>query len=211
MIKILVIDDHPIVRRGINQSIQDINDIIIAGEASNGEEALERIGMENYDLAILDISMPGKNGIDVIKEIKAVKQALPILVLSMHAEKEIVLSSLKAGAAGYLTKDSAPNELIEAIYKLYDGKKFLSSDIINVVIQDPGKDYEELPHEALSSREFQLMVMIASGKTIKEIAYELALSTKTISTHRYNILKKMNLRSNAELIRYAVKHNLIDW
>lgn len=211
MLKILVVDDHPIVRQGIKQCIQEKDDMVITGEASNGEEALRKIGTEEFDLIILDISMPGKNGIDIIKNIKATSPELPVLVLSMHQEQEIIIGALKAGANGYLIKDSAPNELIEAIYKVSEGKKYLSSDIMNYIIIDVLKDKKKLPHESLTPREYQIMSMLASGKSITIIAHELALSVKTISTHRANIMIKMNLQNNVELTRYAITNNLIHW
>jgi two-component system, NarL family, invasion response regulator UvrY len=210
MLKILVVDDHPIVRQGIKQSIQETGDIAIAGEAGNGEEALQKLAGGNFDLVILDISMPGKSGIDVIKEIRFLRPGLPVLILSMHPEKQFITKSFEAGACGYLTKDSAPNELLEAIYKTSRGEKFISSDILSKMVSNFYGDGEKLPHKNLSPREFQIMEMLAGGKTVTEISKELVLSVKTVSTHRSNILRKMNLRRNSELTRYAIQNNLID-
>ena len=211
MLKILVVDDHPIVRQGVKQIIAETSDMEVAGEASDGDEALNHVKQNSYDIVILDISMPGKSGLETIKEIKEIKPDLPILILTMHPEKQFAVRLLQTGASGYLTKDKAPSELINALSQITQGKKYVSSDLISRLADYLNPDQGLLPHESLSRRESQIMKMIAAGKTITEIAQELCLSVKTISTHRTNILKKMNMKKNVELVHYAIQNNLINW
>ena len=209
MLKILIADDHPVFRRGLKQIIAETTDMVVAGEATNGWEVLSKVRTGDYDLVLLDISMPGKDGMDVLTQLKNERPALLVLMVSMHPEEQYAVRALKAGASGYLTKESAPDELIVAIRKVSTGGKYVSSALAERLAALLQEDAEALPHEALSSREYQVMCMIASGKTLKEIGGELSLSIKTISTYRSRILEKMKMRNNAELIHYAVKNRLV--
>jgi len=208
MLKILIADDHPVVRRGLKQIITEISDTVVADEATDGWEALSKVRAGDYDVVLLDITMPGKDGIDVLTQLKCEKPRLPILVLSMHPEEQFAVRALRAGASGYLTKESAPDELVTAIQKVLSGGKYVSPSLaeeLASVIQQS----EKLPHESLSNREYQVMCLFASGKTATEIAKGLSLSVKTISTYRSRILEKMGMKNNAELIHYAVKNRLV--
>lgn len=209
MLKILIADDHPVFRRGLKQIIAETTDMVVAGEATNGWEALSKVRTGDYDLVLLDISMPDKDGMDVLTQLKNERPALLVLMVSMHPEEQYAVRALKAGASGYLTKESAPEELIVAIRKVSTGRKYVSSALAERLAALLQEDAEVLPHEALSSREYQVMCLIASGKTSKEIAGELSLSIKTISTYRSRILEKMKMRNNAELIHYAVINRLV--
>ena len=210
MIKILIADDHPVVRKGLKEIIEEIPDMAVHGEASNGQETLEKVGKSDFDIVVLDISMPGISGLDILKQLKSEKPELSILVLSMYPEEQYAVRVLRAGASGYLTKESAPEELIAAIRKASKGGKYISSSLAEKLAFDLETDAERPLHETLSDREYQVMRMIASGKTGKEIAEELFLSVKTISTYRTRILEKMEMKSNAELIHYALKHGLVE-
>jgi len=210
MLKILVADDHPIVRQGIKQIIADTTDMVVAGEATNGHEVLNAVKENPYDVILLDIAMPGPNSIDILKQLKKDKPQIAVLILSIHPEEQYAVRTLKAGASGYLTKESAPDELVEAIRKVSKGGKYITSSLAESLATILIKEDQGLPHTILSDREYQVLLMISSGKTNKEIADELSLSVKTISTYRYRILEKMNMRTNAELIHYAIKHELVD-
>lgn len=209
MIKILIADDHPIVRKGLKELIEETPDMTVADEASTGQEVLKKIHERDYDVVLLDISMPGRSGLDVLKELKTLKPKLPVLVLSIHPEEQYAVQALKAGAAGYLTKESAPDELISALKKASEGRKFVSSSLAEKLALDLERDAEHPPHETLSVREYEVMRMIASGKTVTQIAKELYLSPKTVSTYRSRVLEKMRLRNNSQLVHYAIKNNLI--
>ena len=210
MIKILIADDHPVVRKGLKEIIEDIPDLAVRGEASTGHEALEKVRKGDFDLVVLDISMPGINGLDILKQLKDEKPKLPVLVLSMYPEEQYAVRVLRAGASGYLTKESAPEELITAIRKASKGRKYISSSLAEKLAFDLETGAGRPLHETLSDREYQVMRMIASGKTGKEIGEELFLSIKTISTYRARILEKMEMKSNAELTHYALKHGLVE-
>ena len=210
MIRIIIADDHPIVRAGMKQIISEAADLMVADEADDGRKLLAKIRAESFDLVILDISMPHKDGMDVLKQLKVEKPKLPVIVLSIHPEDQYALRVLKAGASGYVTKTSAPDELINAIRKVCRGGKYISPAIAERLAFQLGSDFGKLPHEALSDREYQVLFMLASGKTVSEIAAELALSVKTVSTYRTRILEKMNLKNNAELIHYAFQNKLVD-
>ena len=210
MIKILVADDHAIVREGLKQIVADTSDMVVAGEAVDGPEVLTLVRKEAWDLILLDISMPGRGGIDILKDLKIEKPKLPVLVLSMHPEEQYAIRALKAGADGYLTKESAPEELIEAIRKVSRGGKYISATLAESLASHVGTNAEKPLHETLSDREYQVMLMIASGKTVTEIASELSLSVKTISTNRVRALRKMGMKTNAELTYYAIKHGLVE-
>ncbi|HDZ28167.1 hypothetical protein LCGC14_0688630 [marine sediment metagenome] len=210
MIKILIADDHPVVRKGLKEIIEDIPDMVVSGEASNGQEALEKARKGDFDIAVLDISMPGISGLDILKQLKDEKPELSVLVLSMYPEEQYAVRVLRAGASGYLTKESAPEELIAAIRKASKGGKYISSSLAEKLAFDLETGAGRPLHETLSDREYQVMRMIASGKTGKEIGVELFLSAKTISTYRSRILEKMKMKSSAELTHYALKHGLVE-
>ncbi len=210
MIKILIADDHPVVRKGLKEIIEVTPDMMVGDEASNGREALEKIRKSDFDVVLLDISMPGRSGLDILKELKSEKPELSVLILSMHPEEQYAVRVLKAGASGYLTKESAPKELIAAIRKASKGRKYVSSSLAEKLAFYLEIDDERPLHETLSDREYEVMRMIASGKTPTEIAGKLFLSVKTISTYRSRILEKMRMKSNAELTHYALKHGLVE-
>ena len=210
MIRILIADDHAIVREGLKQIVAQTMDIVVAGEASNASETLEMVRKLPIDLLLLDISMPGRSGLDVLVEIKRDLPQLPVLILSLHPEDQYALRMLKAGASGYVTKESASEQLIQAIRKVASGGKYMSMPLAEKLVFGMVKDNGVAPHEILSNREFQVFRMIAGGKTVGEIADELSLSAKTISTNRTRIMEKMGLRNNAEFTQYALQHNLLD-
>jgi two-component system invasion response regulator UvrY len=210
MINILIADDHAIVREGLKQMVAETADMVVAGEASTGQEVLDNVRNNDYDVVILDISMPGRDGVDILKELKKKKPKLPVLVLTMHPEEQYAVRVLKAGAAGYMTKESATEELIAAIRRVSKGKKYVSSSLAEKLAVDLENDREKPLHEILSNREYQVMRMIASGKRLKEIAEVLSLSVKTISTYRSRVLEKMRMKNNAELTHYAIKRRLVE-
>ena len=211
MIKILIADDHAIVREGLKQIVADTSDMIVTAEASDGHEVLALLSKNNYDVVVLDMAMPGLTGLDILKQIKRETPKLPVLILSVHPEEQYAVRSLKAGASGYLTKESAPDELITAIRKVSMGGKYITSSLAEKLAFELEVDAEKPPHKTLSDREFQVMCMIAKGRTIKNIAEELFLSPKTVSTYRSRILEKMKMKSNEELTHYAINNHLIDW
>jgi len=210
MIKVLIADDHAVVREGVKHILSEMPDVVIAGEAGRGQEVLEKVGKNEYDLILLDIAMPGRDGLEILKDLKLQKPKLPVLILSMFPEEQYALRALKSGASGYLTKDSIPDELIKAIQKIVRGGKYISSSFSEKMLFSFDSDAEKPLHETLSDREYQVMRMIASGKTLKEIADELALSVKTVSTYKTRILDKTGMKNNVELTHYAVKHRLVD-
>lgn len=209
MLRILVADDHAIVREGLKQILAETSDIVVGGEASDGNQALKQARTGTHDLVLLDIAMPGMNGLEVLKQLKSERPDLPVLMLSMYPEEQFAVRTLKAGASGYLTKQSAPNELIAAIRKVCGGGKYVTSSLAENLAAYLESDSDRPPHELLSDREYQVMLMIASGKTVKMIAEELSLSVKTISTNRSRALRKMGMKTNAELTYYAIKHSLV--
>jgi two-component system invasion response regulator UvrY len=210
MLRIIIADDHPIVRAGLKQIMAEAADLVVAAEANNGRELLNQVRRETFDMILLDISMPGMDGLDVLKQLKVELPHLPVIILTVHPEAQYALRVLKAGAAGYLTKESAPAELIQAIRKVHRGGKYISPSLAEKIAFALGGDTDKLPHETLSDREFQVLALIASGKTVTEIAEELALSVKTISTYRTRILEKMQMKTNAELTHYAIQNRLVD-
>ena len=209
MIKILIADDHPVVRRGLRQILGEESDMTVLGEAATSPEVLKKVQQQHYDLVLLDITLPGRGGMEVLKELKHDHPKLPVLVLSMHPEDQFGARVLKAGAAGYMTKESAPEILVNAIRKVHGGGKYVSPSLAEKLAFDLEIDINKPPHERLSNREYQVMCMIASGRTVSEIAKELSLSVKTISTHRARILEKMKMKTNAQLTHYAVKNLLV--
>jgi two-component system, NarL family, invasion response regulator UvrY len=210
MIKILIADDHPIVRAGLKQILEEASDIKVTVEAGDGHELLRLIRKGGIDVVLLDITMPGLTGLDALKQIKTENPDLPILILSMHPEDQYGIRVLKAGAAGYLMKSAAPDQLVGAIRKVYRGGRYVSPSLAEKMAFGLQTGASGLPHETLSDREYQVLCMIASGKTVKEIGEELALSEKTISTYRARVLEKMNMKSNSELTHYAIKLDLVD-
>ena len=207
--KILIADDHPIVRRGLKQILSEEPDLAVGGEARSSQEVLELVRKQDWNAVILDITMPGRGGLETLREIKKEHPKLPVLVLSMHPEDQYGMRALKAGAAGYMTKESAPEKLVQALRKIIKGEKYVSPTLAEKLVLDLERDATDSLHETLSDREHRVMCMIASGKKVSEIAADLFLSVKTISTYRSRILKKMKMKSNAELTHYAIKHRLV--
>ncbi len=212
MIKILVADDHAIVREGLKRILGSATDMAVSGEASTGQEVLEKATKDDFDVLVLDISMPGRNGLDILRELKVMKPKLHVLMLSVFPEEQYAVRVIRAGASGYMTKDSAPDELITAIRRISRGRKYVSPSLGERLAVDLelGSDRDTPPHELLSDREFRVMCMVAVGRTANEIAEELMLSPKTISTYRTRVLRKMQMKSSAELTHYAIKHGLVD-
>lgn len=209
MINIIIVDDHAIVRKGLRQIITETPGMTVTAEADKGRDALQLVSEKACDLVILDISLPDMNGLEVLKYIKADQKDLPVLILSMHPEEQYAIRVLNAGADGYLTKDAATEELIEAIRKIAEGGKYVSSSLGERLAADVSIDNEKSLHAKLSDREYQILCMIASGKTATEIAGELFISVKTVSTYRMRLLEKMNMKNNAQLTNYAVKAGLV--
>jgi two-component system invasion response regulator UvrY len=210
MLRILIADDHPIVRHGLKQLIAKTSDMIVVDEASNGFEVISKAGAGGCDVVLLDISMPGLTGLDIMGQLKNENPGLPVLILSMHSEEQYAVRALRAGASGYLTKQSAPDELLAAIRKVAAGGKYVSSSLAEKLASDLEVGAGKLLHETLSNREYQVMLMIATGKTVAEIAEVLSLSVQTISTYRSRILQKMQVKNNVELANYAIRNHLLD-
>lgn len=209
MIRVLVADDHAIVRKGLGQIISETSDLEVADEAANGAEVISLVMDGHYDAVVLDINMPGMDGLDALKQLQSVKPDVPVLVLSMHAEDEYALRVLKAGASGYLNKESAPEELVAAIRKISSGGKYMSSEVAESLLSHLNAGGKGPLHANLSDREFQVLCLLSSGKTVSQIAEQLSLSVKTISTYRARLLDKMQMKNNAELTHYAIKNNLV--
>jgi len=210
MLRLLVADDHEIVRKGLVKVLAEILQPIKVDEAINGQEALSKVLKGEYDLVVLDIKMPGKSGLDVLKEIKQHKPKLPVLILSMHPEEQFAIRAMRAGASGYLTKECAGDELVLAVRKTLKGERYISSTLAEILAGDLNSDSGKPLHEILSDREYQVMLMIASGKPVGAIAKELRLSAKTISSYRTNILLKTRMKNNAEITHYAIQNKLVD-
>ena len=209
MIRILIVDDHAILRRGLKEILErEFRDVSIGG-AGTAEQALTQLDSEKWDLVILDITMPGRSGLDVLRNLKALRPKLPVLVLSMHPEDQYGKRVLKAGASGYMNKESAPEELIKAVRKLLSGGRYVSPTLAETLAVDLGRDDGTPAHERLSDREFEVLRKMASGKTVGQIAEELHVSVPTVSTYRARILEKMGMSNTAELIRYALSHHLV--
>lgn len=209
-IRVLIADDHAIVREGLKQILADTKDIVVAGYAENGNEAIKLARVSDCDVLLLDISMPDRSGIEVLKQIKNEFPKLAVLMLTMHREDQYAIRSLKAGAAGFLNKQSAPIELVNAIRQVAAGHKYISPALAQELANQVADDRKVPPHETLSDREYQTLTMIASGKTVSDIAAALTLSVKTISMYRARLLQKMKLRHNAELTHYAIKNHLVE-
>lgn len=208
-ITILIADDHEIVRHGIEKVISKTKDLAVIGEAATGQEVLDQVKKLNPDVVLMDIEMPEKTGWDVLVELKALYPKLPVLILSIFPEEHYGVRFIRAGASGYLNKASSPAQMVEAIRKVHSGKKYVSPELAEKLIQEMGQATGEQPHQRLSAREFQIFCMIAAGKKLKDIADELNVGITTVSTHRHRILEKMGMDSNAELIHYAIKNGLV--
>jgi DNA-binding NarL/FixJ family response regulator len=208
MIKVLIADDHAVVRRGLRQIMLDEGGSFVIEEATSGQEALRKLHEAQWDVMVLDVSLPDRNGLDLLQEVKQLCPKLPILMLSVHPESQYGLRALRAGASGYLNKESAPEELIQAITKVVGGSRYISLSLAETLAATMIGDVERQPHEWLSNREFTVFLRIGSGKSVSEIADELSLSVKTVSTYRTRILEKMHFTSNAEIIRYVIDHQL---
>jgi DNA-binding NarL/FixJ family response regulator len=210
MLRVLVADDHEVVRKGLMKVLAETLQPIKIDEARNGQEAVSKVWKSEYDLVVLDLKMPGKSGLDVLKEIKDHRPKLPVMILSMHPEEQFAIRAIRAGASGYLTKDCAGDEMVLAMRKVLKGEKYISGSLAQILAGELDSDPEKPPHEILSDREFQVMLMIASGKPVGAIAKELCLSVKTISSYRTNILLKMKMKNNAEITHYAMQNKLVD-
>lgn len=208
--RILVVDDHTIVREGLKRILADAPELRVAGEAASGTEAIKLVREGRWDVMLLDVSLPGANGLEVLRAVKELAPKLPVLVLTMHPEDQYALRMLKAGAAGYLTKEGAPAQLVTAIRKVAAGGKYVSAAVAEKLAWEFERKKQPATHEDLSNREFEILRHIASGKTVSQIAQELHLSVKTISTYRARLLMKLNMKSNAELTHYAIKAGLVD-
>jgi len=210
VIRIVIADDHTIVREGLKQVLSAASDLAVVGEAQNGQEVMQRVRELEFDVLLLDMSMPGKSGIELIKQVRAEKPKLRVLVLSMHQEQQYAVRAIKAGASGYLTKESASAQLVSAIRKVAGGGAFITEAVAEQLALGAMPQADGPPHSALSDREFQVFRLLVSGKAVSSIADELNLSVKTVSTHKARIMQKMNMSNPTELIRYALQHRLID-
>ena len=210
MIRIVVADDHTIVREGLKQLLSAAGDLQVVGEAQNGHEVMDRVRTLEFDLLLLDMSMPGKSGIELIKQVRGERAKLKILVLSMHEENQYAVRAIRAGASGYLTKESASRQLVDAIRKVASGGAFISAEVAQQLALGAMPEAKGPAHAVLSDREYQIFMLIASGKSISDIAEQLNLSGKTVSTHKANILQKMNMSTTVDLVRYALSNRLVD-
>ena len=211
MIRIVIADDHAIVREGLKRIVSEADDMQIMGEAADGSEVMERVRELEFDVLVLDLSMPGRSGMELIKLVKAERPKLRILILSMHQESQYAVRAIKSGSSGYLTKESAPSQLVQAIRRIAGGGAYVTPEVAEQLALGamPGAQ-GQAPHEALSDREFQVLRLLAGGESVTAIAERLSLSVKTVSTHKANLMHKMNLQNASELVRYAVKHGLLD-
>lgn len=208
MIRVLITDDHPVVRRGIRQILEDDERICLIHEAANGKELIDRMNEQIYDVILLDISLPGRSGLDLICQIKKTQQYVAILILSIHSEEMYAIKALKFGAAGYLTKDSAPEELISAIHKVAEGERYISASLASKLAETIVSESDRPLHESLSAREHEVLALFAAGKTVAQIGEELSLSPKTISTYRERLLTKLSLKTTSDLIRYSILEDI---
>lgn len=210
MIRVLVADDHAIVREGLKQILAKSGDLTVAGEAADGNAVLKMVREQSWDVLVTDMSMPGRNGLELIRLVKEARADLPVLVLSMYGEDQFAVRAIRAGASGYLTKESASEHLVSAIRKIAAGGVHVSPAVTQALVQSVRGDTGAQPHTQLSDRELQVLRMIAGGQSISDIARQLSLSPKTVSTHKTRILEKMGMHNQAELIRYAIEHKLVD-
>ena len=209
VIEVLIVDDHAIVRQGLKQIVSETQDIVVTGEAENGAAALRLLREKPFAMVLLDISMPDRNGIDVLKQIRGEFPKLAVIMLTMHGEDEFGVRALKAGASGYLTKQSAPSELVNAIRQVASGHKYINAALAEELARHVSQGGDRPPHENLSDREFQTLCLIASGKSLSQVAAELCLSPKTVSVYRARLLEKLNLKNNAELTHYAIRNQIV--
>jgi DNA-binding NarL/FixJ family response regulator len=209
MIRILIADDHSIVRQGLKQIVSECPGMVVAGEAESGQEVLELVRERDFDVAIVDIAMPGRGGLEILKDLKAEKPSMKVMVLSMYSEEQYAIRSLRDGASAYLTKGSAPDELVQAIRAVAEGKRYITPAVAERMATYIEADSEHPAHESLSDRELQVLVLLGSGRSVGDIAGELSLSVKTISTYRARILEKTGMQTTGQLIKYAVQHNLV--
>jgi two-component system invasion response regulator UvrY len=209
MKKILIVDDHPIVRDGLKQILADTEDMVVGGEAGSADEALALVRDSDWDLVVLDITLPGRTGIDLLRDLRRERPALPVLMLSIHPEEELGVRAVKAGASGYLNKECASDDLVHAIQLIVTGNKYISRFLAERLIEEIQRDTNKPPHELLSDREYEVMALISAGKSMKEIAAALSLSKSTVSTYRARLLDKLKVKSNAEITRYALHHGLV--
>jgi two-component system invasion response regulator UvrY len=210
MLKVLIVDDHAVVRQGLRQILTEIPELSVVAEAENGQDALNKVRAEPWDVLVLDMSMPGRSGLDILKDVRRERPETRVLVLSMHPEDQFAVRMLRAGASGYLTKETAPDQLVAAVRKVLTGGRYISPSLAEKLAFDVDRDSDRPLHEKLSDREFQVLRRLAMGKTVQEIAAELMLSPKTISTYRARVLEKLELKSNAELIHYAIGNKLVE-
>jgi DNA-binding NarL/FixJ family response regulator len=210
LIQVLVADDHPLIRSGLRHVLEQEPEFGEPGEAGDSDQVLERLEERSWDVVVLDIAMPGRNGLETLSEIRKRRPSLPVLILSMHSEEQYAIRAIKAGASGYLTKTNAATELLRAIRLVLSGKKYVSPGLAEVLAHLIESGEQRPPHEALSDREYHVVCAIASGKSVSQIAEEASLSVKTVSTYRARALEKMNMRTNAELTRYAIHNGLVD-
>ncbi|MGA7120926.1 MAG: response regulator transcription factor [Polyangiaceae bacterium] len=209
MIKVLIADDHAVVRRGLRQILAETQDIMVGGEAATAQEALQLARQERWNAVILDISLPGASGIELLRELHKELPRMPVLVLTVHSAEQYAVRAIKAGAAGFLTKESAPDKLVDAVRKVAGGGRYISPDLAEALASAVAGDTSDVPHEGLSDRELEVLKLLASGRTVSQIATDLSLSVKTVSTHRTRILKKMHMHTNAELMQYAMRARLV--
>jgi two-component system, NarL family, invasion response regulator UvrY len=210
LIRVLVADDHPLLRNGLKLTFSEEPDLAVTAEAEDSEQVLQRLGEESCDVVILDITMPGRDGLDVLRDIRRLRPNLPVLILSLHSEQRFAMRAIQAGASGYLNKECAPAELVQAVRKVVTGKRYVSPRLAEAMADALAAGEERPPHELLSDREFQILCRIASGRTVSQVAAELSLSVKTVSTYRARMLEKMGMRNNAQITRYAVQKGLVD-
>jgi DNA-binding NarL/FixJ family response regulator len=210
MIKVLVADDHAVVRRGLRQILSETPDILVAGEAATAAEVMSLARDQRWTVIVLDISLPGATGLQLLSEVRRERPETPVLILTAHAEDQYAVRAIRAGAAGFLSKETAPDKLIEAVRKVAGGGRYVSAELAETLASLLAGEGQGEPHERLSDREFEIFKMLASGKTVSEVAAELTLSVKTVSTHRTRILKKMEMRTNAELTHYAMRNRLVE-
>lgn len=209
MIKVLIADDHPIVRRGLRQILEESSEMLVGAEVGTAPDVMAAVLAERWNVIVLDISLPGGNGIDLVREIKKERPDARVLILTAHPEEQYAVRAIKAGAAGFLTKESAPDKLLEATRKIAQGGRYVSAELAETLASLLAGDSEGAPHERLSDREFEILKLLGSGKTVSEVAAGLGLSVKTVSTHRVRMLKKMDMKTNAELTHYAIKNGLV--
>lgn len=209
MIRVLVVDDHAVVREGLKRVITEAEGMTVGGEAADGAEALRLAEAEPWDAVVLDVTLPGRSGLEVLKDIKRHRPQLPVVILSVHAEDQYAVRALKAGAAGYLTKESASDQLVAAIRRVASGRKYVSPSLAEQLAADVARDSDQPPHSALSDREHEVLCLIASGHTLSQIARKLSVSVKTVSTYRARVMEKMGMENNAQLTHYAIRNNLV--